>query len=158
MERAEAAEGAAWLQWREVAKKKHTKEKSKEEREVNEDDGERIIRSQIAQEVVAGIKEKVSVHDGDMEAVQRPAGRRVTRNWDVLQIENEEEDVSWREGDQMAARAKSGGDRGIEGNSLKLVVMQKVPGLVVQERMSQGEGVKGLKDKKRKYTDGLSKI
>ena len=38
--------------------------------------------------------------------------------------------------------------RRIEGTSLKLEVMQKVPEQVVQERMSQGKGVKGLKEKK----------
>ena len=37
----------------------------------------------------------------------------------------------------------------IEGNSLKLEVMQKVPELVVHERMSQGKRVKGLKEKKK---------
>ena len=52
-----------------------TKGKSKEEGEVNEDGGETRIRSQIAQEVVEGIKEKVSVHDGIKEAVQRKAGQ-----------------------------------------------------------------------------------
>ena len=52
-----------------------TKEKGREEGEVDEGGGERRIRSQIAHEVVAGIKEKVSVHDGIKKAVQRPAGQ-----------------------------------------------------------------------------------
>ena len=43
-------------------------------------------RSEIAQEVVAGIKEKVSVHDGIKEAVQRPAGQSFMRSLDCLQI------------------------------------------------------------------------
>ena len=38
--------------------------------------------------------------------------------------------------------------RRIEGSSLKLEIMQKVPELVVHERMSQGKGVKGRKEKK----------
>ena len=81
-----------------------TKEKGREEGEVDEVSGERRIRSQLAQGVVACIKEKMSVHNGDKEAVQRPLGQSVTRSWDCSQIENEEEDISWREGDQMAAQ------------------------------------------------------
>ena len=67
MDRAEAAEGAAWLQWRKVARKKR-KRRGREEGEVDEGSGE--IRQEIAQEVVAGIKDKASVHDGIKEAVQ----------------------------------------------------------------------------------------
>ena len=37
----------------------------------------------------------------------------------------------------------------IEVSSFKLKAMQKVPELVVQERTSQGKGVKGLKVKKK---------
>ena len=48
-----------------------TEEKGKEEGEANEDGGERRIGSQIAHEVFECIKEKVSVHDGITEAVQR---------------------------------------------------------------------------------------
>ena len=36
----------------------------------------------------------------------------------------------------------------MEGRSLQLKVMQKVPEQVVHERMSQGKGVKGFKEKK----------
>ena len=61
-----------------------------------------MIRSEVAQGVVAGIKEKASALDGDKETTQRTVGQRVMRNWDCSQIENEEE--SWREGDQMAAQ------------------------------------------------------
>ena len=53
-----------------------TKETGKEEGEVNEDGGERRIRTHIGQEVVAGIKEKVSVHDGIKEAVQKTSGAK----------------------------------------------------------------------------------
>ena len=86
-----------------MARKEHKRE-SREEREVDEDSGERRITSQIAHEVVAGIKEKASVHDGITEAVQRPAGQSFMRSWDCQQIESEEEEESWREGDQMAAK------------------------------------------------------
>ena len=39
--------------------------------------------------------------------------------------------------------------RRIEGESLKLEVMRKAPELVVHERLSQGKGVKGPKEKKK---------
>ena len=65
-----------------------TKEKGKEEGEVNEDGGERRIRSQIAQEVVVGIKEKVRVHGGENCDVQRLAEQSFMRSWDCSQIEN----------------------------------------------------------------------
>ena len=54
------------------------KEKGKEEGEVNE----------IAQEVVEGSKEKVSVQDGIKEAVQRKAGQSFMRSWDWSQNRN----------------------------------------------------------------------
>ena len=53
-----------------------TKGKSKEEGEVNEDGGETRIRSQIAQEVVEGITEKVSVHDGIKEGCTKKGGAK----------------------------------------------------------------------------------
>ena len=82
-----------------------TKEKGREEGEVDEDGEERRIRGQIVQEVVAG-KEKVSVHDGEKDDVKRPIGQSFMRSWDCSQIENEEEEEeeSWRERDDMAAR------------------------------------------------------
>ena len=51
-----------------------------------------------------GLQVKVSVDDGAKEAAQRSIGQSVMRSWDCSQIENEEEEVSWREGDQMAAQ------------------------------------------------------
>ena len=85
---------------------RRTKGKCKEEGEVNEDGGERKIRSQIAQVVVAGIKEMVRVHDGEKDDVKRPAEQSFMRSWDCSQIENEEEEESWRGRDQMAAQWK----------------------------------------------------
>ena len=64
-----------------------------EEGEVDEDGGKRRIRGQIVQEVVAGIKEKVSVHDGEKDDGKRPVEQSFMRSWDCSQIENEEE--SW---------------------------------------------------------------
>ena len=72
------------------------------------------------------------------------------------QIENEDEEERWQEGDQMAEQV--GEERHLEdtielgeckGSSLKLDVIQKVPELVVNERMSQGERVKNPKVKKK---------
>ena len=83
MVRAEAAEGAAWLQWRKVAREKRM---GMRQRRRGEREGQQKNRSEIAQEVVAGIKEKVSVHDGIKEAVQRPAGQSFMRSLDCLQI------------------------------------------------------------------------
>ena len=155
MERAEAADGAAWLQWRKFARKEHKGERQRR-RAVDEDGEEREVGSQIAQKVVAFLKEKVSEHNGDKEAVERPAGQSVMRCWDCSQIENEEEEDSWRERDQMAAQwdeeqqlTEIWERRRMEGSSLKVEVLQKAPELVVHERMSQGKGVKGLKEKKK---------
>ena len=135
-----------------------TKEKGREEGEVDEDGEERRIRDQIVQGVVAGIEVKVSGHEGNKEAIQTPAGQSFMRSWDCLQTEKYEEEESWREGDQMAVHwdeeqklEEIWERRRIEGSSLKLEVMQKVPELVVHERMSQGKGVKGLEEKKRVY-------
>ena len=85
MERAEAAEGVAWLQWRKVARKEHKRERQRR-REVDEDGEERRIRRQIVQEVVAGSKEKVSVHDGGKSDVKRPVEPSFMRSWDCSQI------------------------------------------------------------------------
>ena len=100
-----------------------TKEKGREEGEVDEDGEERRIRGQIVQEVVAGIKEKVSVHDGEKSDVKRPVEQSFMRSWDCSQIENEEDEESWREGDQMAAQweeeQKTGGDLGTKKDGRK---------------------------------------
>ena len=50
--------------------------------------------------------EKASALGGAKEAAQRSVGQSVMRSWDCSQIENEEEEESWREGDQMAALKK----------------------------------------------------
>ena len=96
MTRAEAAKSTARLPGL------STKEIGREEGAVDEDGEERGTMSQIAQGVVACIKEKVSVHDGIKEAVQRPVGQSFMRSLNCSQIENEEEE-SWRQGDQMGS-------------------------------------------------------
>ena len=76
---------------------------------------------------------------------------------------NEEEEESWQEGDQMAEQWEEEQKleaiverRRTEGSFSSLDAMQKVPELVVSERMSQGQRVKSPKEKK-KIPDGLSK-
>ena len=76
-------------------------EKGREEGEVDEGSEERKIRNEIAQGVVASIKDKASALDGAMGAAQRSVWQSVMRSWDCSQIENEGEEESWREGDQM---------------------------------------------------------
>ena len=93
---------------------------------------------QIIQEVVAGIKEKVSVHDGDENDVKRPVELSFKRSWDCSQIENEEEEESWREGDQVAAQWDEEQKledflerRRMDGSSLQLEKMQNLHELFV---------------------------
>ena len=89
------------------------------------------IRSGIAQEVVSGIKKKASALDGAKEAAQRSVEQSVMRSWDCSQIENDDEEEQRLE--EILER------RRMQGSSLQLVVHQ---------RMSQGKGVKGFKEKK----------
>ena len=72
------------------------------------------------------------------------------------QIENEEEE-SWQEGDQMTEQLEEEQHledivvrRRMKGSSLKLDVIQKVPELMVHERMSQSERVKKPKRKEER--------
>ena len=85
-------------------------------------------------------------------------GKSVKQSWDCLQIENEEEDEEedWQKEDQMEVQWAEEEKfeevlerRRMEGNSLQAEVMQKVLGLVVHVRMSQGKMVKGTKEKKK---------
>ena len=87
---------------------------------------------------------------------KRTRGQSLMRNWDCSQIEKEEEEESWQEGDQMAAQWDAEQKleeilerRRMEGSSLQLDVMQKVEELVLHERMSQSKGLKGLKGNKK---------
>ena len=93
------------------------------------------------------------MHDGDKDDAKRPVGQSFMRSWDCSQIENEEE--SWRGRDHMAAQRDEERtleemleQRRLEGSSLQLEVVRKVPERVVHEHMSQGNGVKGFKEKK----------
>ena len=136
------------------------KEKGREEGRLDKDSGERRIRSQIAQDVIAGIKEKASVHDGIKEAVQRPVVQSFMRSWDCSQIENEEEEKIWREGDQMAAQFDEEQRTKMDGRNLFAVGGHaKGTGPSGQERMSQGKKCKhGETRGKKKFKSKLACI
>ena len=134
------------------------KKKGREGGKPDEGREERNIGSEIAQEVVAGIKEEASVQDDAKWTAQRIVGQRVKQIRDCSQIENEEEEEEkgWQEEDQMAVQWDEEQKleemlerRRMEGNSLQLEVMQKAPELVVRERMSQGEEGKCTEEPKK---------
>ena len=79
------------------------KEKGREEEEEDENSKEKKVRNEIAQEVVAGIKEKAGVHEDAKSTAQRTVGQSVKQSWDCSQIENEEEEEEedWQKEDQM---------------------------------------------------------
>ena len=75
--------------------------------------------------------------------VKRPLEQSFMRSWDCSQIENEEEEESWGEGDHTAAQWDEEQNmeeilerRWMEGSPVQLEVMQKTLELVVHERMS----------------------
>ena len=58
---------------------------------------------EIAQEVVAGIKEEASAHEDAKMTAQRAVGQSVKQNWDCSQIEyeEEEEEEDWQKENQV---------------------------------------------------------
>ena len=93
-------------------------------------------------------KKKLRAHVDAKPTVHRTVGQSIKQNWDCSQIENveEEEDEDWHEGDQMKEQWDEDEkleeileQRRVDGGSLQAEVMQKVPELVVRERMSQGK-------------------
>ena len=73
-----------------------TKEKGKEEGKEDEGGEERRIK-QIIKEVIAGIQKK-DIDESVENKVKRTGGQSLVRNCDCSQIENEEEEESWQEG------------------------------------------------------------
>ena len=137
---------------------RRTKEKGRGEGEIEMDCEERRIKGQIVPEVVAGIKEKASVHEDVKSTAQSTVGQSVKKSWDCSHIENEEEEEEefWQKESQMETQwaeaeklEKSLEQKRMEGSSLKAEVMQKVRELVVHERLSQAEEVRGTKEKKK---------
>ena len=104
-----------------------------------------------------GRRKKKKIEEG-IRSSRRMAFERQNpiQRWDSSQIESEEEEEeSWQEGDQMARQCEEEQHlddwierRRMEGSSLKSDVMQKVPELVVNKRMSQGKNGKDTKEKK----------
>ena len=85
---------------------RNTKEKGREEEESDEGREERKNRSDIAQEVVASIKEVASAQEDAKSIAQRTVGQSVKQDWDCSHIENEEEEEEegWQYEDQIAAQ------------------------------------------------------
>ena len=90
--------------------------------------------------------------------VQSTVGQSVKQNWDSSHIENEEEEdeEDWQKKDQMEVQwaedeklEETLERRRMEGSSLQVEVMQKVPELVVHERMYKGEKVKRKEESER---------
>ena len=109
-----------------------TEEAGRENEKAEEHCGERRIRNEIAQEVVAGIKEKASAHEDAKSTAQRTAGQSVLQNWDCSQIEDEEEEEEedWQKEDQVEVHGKLEEileRRRMEGSFLQAEVTQKVP-------------------------------
>ena len=106
--------------------------------------------------MVASIKEEASAQENANSTALRTVGQKVI--WDCSQIENEEkkEEEDWQEEDQMEVQWGEEQKledilerRRMEGDSSQLEVMQKVPGLVVHERMTKCKEVRGTQGKKK---------
>ena len=104
-----------------------------------------------------GQEENENIEEG-IRSSQRMAleGQNPIRRWDCSQIENEDEEESWQEGDQLAEQweeeqhlEETVERRTTEGSSLKLDVTQKVLELVLNKRKSQGGRVKNPTEKKK---------
>ena len=87
---------------------------------------------------------------------KRTEGQNPMQRSDCSQIENEEQEESWQEGDQMAEQWEEEQHlediverRRVEGSSLKWDVIQKVLALLVDERMFHGQKVKNIQAKKK---------
>ena len=69
-----------------------TKEASGEEEEEKEEKGQRNIRYEISQKVVAGIKEEARRYENAKLSSQKTTEQNVKQSWDCSQIGNEEEE------------------------------------------------------------------
>ena len=126
--------------------------KEKKAKEARQRQGE----NETIEEVIRSSQRRMALEECCKSERKRTEGQNPIQRWDCSQIENEEEEESWQEGDQMAEQWEEEQHlediverRRMEGSSLKLDVIQKVPELVVNERMSQGERVKNQSVKKK---------
>ena len=116
---------------------RNTKEKGREEGEPDDGRKERKIRNEITQEVVASIKEEASaisrLHKEQSDNIfskietARKSKTRKRRKEDQMAVQ-------WDEEQQLEEILER---RRMEGNSLQLEVTQKLPELVVHERMTR---------------------
>ena len=116
---------------------------------------QRQEKNEISKEVI-GSSQTMAFEESCKNEGKRTGGQNPIQRWDCSQIENEEEEESWQEGGQMAEQWEEEQHlediverRRMEGSSLKFDVIQKVPELVVNEPMSQGERVKNPTVKKK---------
>ena len=106
---------------------------------------ERKVRNEIVQEVVAGIEGKAKAQVDDKPIAQRTVGHSAKQNGDCSQIENEEEEEGdWQKEDRMKMQWEEDeklqeiSERGrAEGVPMQAELLQGVPDLAAQERMSQ---------------------
>ena len=100
---------------------------------------------EIVQKVVADIEKKTRAQVDDKPIAQRTVGQSVKQSWNCSQIEDEEEgeddrqkkdqmERQWIEDEKLEENLER---RKAEGVSLQTEVLQKVPELVVHERMSR---------------------
>ena len=135
-----------------------TKEAGREEEKEKEKSEERRIRKEIAQEVVGGIKEKALLHLDAQSQLRKEKPGRVSGTVGTARKSRTKKRMKWKtvkgrtrwkcNGLRMRSWRRSRERRRMEGSSLQAEVMQKVPELVVHERMSQGKGVKCTEEKK----------
>ena len=59
------------------------------------------MRNEFFKEVIKGIQ-KMAVDESVENEGKKPGGLDLMQRWDCSQIETEEEEDSWQEGDQMA--------------------------------------------------------
>ena len=78
-----------------------TEEKGGEEGEEDEGSEERRVRNETVKEVIEGMQ-KMNVDGSVGNQGKRVGGQDLKQRRDCSQVENEEEEESWQEGDQVA--------------------------------------------------------
>ena len=126
-------------------------ERGREEEEPDDGKKERKIRNEVTQEV--GVRKKMP-----SQLHKEPSGKRLS-NIGTARKSNTRKRRKRKTGKRRTRwlyngmRSKSWrrpwNEQGWKGNSLQLDVMQKVPELVVHERMTKGKEVRGTKGKKK---------
>ena len=121
------------------------KNQVEEEEEEEKGSREKQIGYEIAQKVVAGIKEKANGHGDAQSTAQRTVGQSVKQSWECRRggkRKTGQRETRWTFNGREDGKMEESLERiRIGGSSLQAEVMQKVPELVVHERMSQIKGV-----------------